>query len=168
MPIARALTLHGPLNPEAAAIATQSFIVVAPQLPAPGGDVWAARADSLTKLASDVAADHRRDRARIYLTGFSFGGNGVLDIGPKQPALWAALWPVDPTRPLAPEGDQPVWLSAGDRSRARADRLPGFVDRQPGARRVLHDAGLGHVATAANAYRDRAVYDWLLTHRSAQ
>ena len=163
VPVAQALTRHGPLSPRASSVATSGFIVVAPQLPAPGGDVWAARSDLIVELAEEMVSAQRGDRSRLYLSGFSFGGNGVLDIGPKT-TFWAALWPVDPTRPVAPAGDQPVWISGGDRSRARAKRLPGFVEPQPGARRVLHDAGLNHVETAARAYQDDAVYSWLLSH----
>jgi poly(3-hydroxybutyrate) depolymerase len=167
MRIAQALTLHGPLNPHSATIATNGFIVVAPQLPEPGGDVWATRSDTIAKLAADVAGKNHGDRSRQYLTGFSFGGNGALEIGAREPKLWAALWAVDPPRAAPPPGDHPIWVSAGARSRAQAARFAGFMTPESGARRVLHDAGLNHVETAANAYQDSAVYNWLQTHRSA-
>jgi poly(3-hydroxybutyrate) depolymerase len=167
MPIAEALTRHGPLNPHSAAIATDGFILVAPQLPAPGGDVWATRSDTIAKLAVDVVGKNRGDRSRLYLTGFSFGGNGALEIGARKPKLWAALWPVDPTRAAPPPGDQAIWVSAGARSRAHAERFAGFMTPESGTRRVLHDAGLNHIETAANAYQGSAVYNWLLAHRSA-
>ncbi|HET7363635.1 MAG TPA: prolyl oligopeptidase family serine peptidase [Burkholderiales bacterium] len=73
----------------------REFIVLAPQLPR-AGDLWHRYADDVRALVADVCAKQAVDAARLYLTGFSYGGNGVFDLGLAQPDLWAALWAVDP------------------------------------------------------------------------
>ena len=105
------------------------------------------------------------DPAQLFLTGFSFGGNGVFDIGLAGEMHWAALWAVDPTRaprdPLTP----PVWLSVGEVCRAG---LPRFVKSMQlealhgrhVAPRVYLDEGDDHVGAANRAYADDRIYDW--------
>jgi poly(3-hydroxybutyrate) depolymerase len=163
-----ALTKHGPLRQGSASAATEKFVVVAPQLPAPGGDVWKQYADAVKDIAHSAAGDYHGNPAKTYLTGFSYGGNGVLDIGPRQADIWAALWPVDPTRPPVESSDQPIWVSAGEYSRANEqifNKVWG-VRRKCTPERVYYDAGLPHVPTAIDAYGDNATYDWLSKHSS--
>lgn len=115
---------------------------------------------------------HGGDSARSYLTGFSFGGNGVFDLALAQRELWAALWPVDPTRVPPADPGLPVWLSSGEVSR-RGER--GFVERlglnQPAGAApggcVIVDRGQDHVGTATLAYADERIYDWLLARSAA-
>ena len=47
----------------------------APQLPL-AGDHWYLHADAVAELVARVGEDEQADPARLYLTGFSFGGNG--------------------------------------------------------------------------------------------
>ena len=162
--IRRALTLHGPLRSSSAARAKQEFIVVAPQLLI-GGDLWNRYADVLRQIVSEVRSEHGGDPARLYLTGFSFGANGVFDLGAAQPDLWAALWAVDPTRAPPKKLKRPVWLSFGEISRSRKD---AFVDAlglagDAGGDRVWKDEGLDHVGSATSAYADERIYRWLLS-----
>jgi len=108
-----ALTLHGPLrtgNPED--VITRMMVVVAPQLPA-AGDTWQRYADGVREIAQSVAERNACDPTRLYLTGFSYGGNGVFDLALAQPDLWAAFWPVDPTRVPPRKIPAPVFLSLG-------------------------------------------------------
>ena len=168
-PIRQALTRHGPLAAANFPRATTEFIVVAPQLPA-RGDLWYRHGDAVRMIARQVQALHYGDSERTYLTGFSFGGNGVFDLALKQRDFWAALWAVDPTR--APEEDpgRPVWLSSGQVSRRREHafiqrlQLEPLQNGTPGDR-VYLDQGQDHVGTAALAYRDDRIYSWLLARR---
>ena len=59
-------------------------MIIAPQLPAFGGDVWNSRADQVKAIARSTADKYQGNPSQIYLTGFSYGGNGVLDIGFRQ------------------------------------------------------------------------------------
>ena len=160
------LTAHGPLKPESSAHATREFIVAAPQLPV-RGDLWRSHADMVYEVVEYIRSRYDCDRKRTYLTGFSFGGNGVFDVALVAPSIWTALWAVDPTR--VPESDPglPVWLSCGQACRPILHR---FIDRlklRPlgtgSDERVYSDEGLDHVATASSAYGSDTVFKWLLS-----
>jgi len=164
--IRRALTLHGPLRSSSGPRAAREFIIVAPQLLI-GGDLWSRYADVVRQIVSEVRSEHGGDPRRLYLSGFSFGGNGVFDLGAAQPDLWAALWAVDPTRVPSKKLKPPVWLSFGEVSRAHKDASIAALDLRPfgddaKGDRVWLDEGLDHVGSATSAYADGRVYDWLL------
>ncbi len=164
MPILPALTRHGPLAPSASARATAEFVVVAAQMPM-RGDLWHRHAAGVREIVRQVQVEHGTDVGRTFLTGFSFGGNGVFDLAQDGP--WAALWPVDPTRVPRTDPGLPVWLSSGEISR-RAERA--FIQRlrleppagEPGDR-VYVDQGQDQVGTARLAYADDRIYRWLLS-----
>lgn len=167
----RAMTLHGPLRSSSAARARQEFIIVAPQLLI-GGDLWQRYADVLRQIVSEVRSENGGDARRMYLTGFSFGGNGVFDLGAEQADLWAALWAVDPTRMPPKKLRRPVWLSFGEISRARKQGFVDALDAQPAVDavgngitgdRLWLDEGLDHVGCATSAYADERIYGWLLS-----
>jgi hypothetical protein len=165
--IQQALTLHGPLSAGSSAAGSAEFIVVAPQLPT-RGDLWFRYADAVLELVERVQAFHRGDPDRTYLTGFSFGGNGVFDLA--QEGLWAALWPVDPTRVPEQDSGLPIWLSSGELSRRRNDEFVDQLGLQPFSDdldpdRVILDYDRDHVGTARAAYQDERIYQWLLRRR---
>lgn len=170
LPIEQGVRRHGPLSPTAAAVSTTLFIVVAPQLPR-RGDLWHRYADAVKGIVQDVQAEHGGDPERTYLTGFSFGANGVFDLALSQPDMWSALWPVDPTRVPEHDPERPVWLASGEISRRNARaftdrlRLSSLTESEP-ADRVYVDYDLDHVGTASRAYGDERIYRWLLEHRS--
>lgn len=171
-PIDQALTRHGPLNPASSSVATTEFIVVAPQMPI-SGDFWHRYANTVAELIQDIQREHGGDQNRTFLTGFSFGGNGVFDLGLVQPRLWRALWPVDPTRVPNKAPVQPVWLSSGQVSRYSEERFinrldlerlqPDQLDMESPGDRVYLDQMQNHVGTAAMAYQDDHIYRWLLS-----
>ncbi|HEX6177421.1 MAG TPA: hypothetical protein VF057_03625, partial [Thermoanaerobaculia bacterium] len=112
------------------------------------------------EVASSVVVQYDGDADRTYLTGFSFGGNGVFDLGAVQRGFWAALWAVDPTRAPRVHPDVPVWISAGQIARSHEQ---AFRTALPDATWV--DDGEDHVGSATRAYRDDRVYEWLLARR---
>lgn len=168
--IHRALTRHGPLRPGSSRQAMEEFVVVAPQLPAPGGDVWRRYAEAVQQIVRQVQALYGGDPQRTYLMGFSFGGNGAFDLALRQRDFWAALWVVDPTRVPHEDPRLAVWLSFGEVSR---HRKAAFLERlqleacgdAPAAKRLYRDQGLDHVGAATEAYRDEEIYSWLLSQR---
>lgn len=167
--IRRALTRHGPLHPESAREATDRFIVVAPQLPT-RGDLWHRFADNIREIVAGVQEEHGGNPRRTYLTGFSFGGNGVFDLALAQPDRWAALWPVDPTRVPGEAPQRPVWLSFGEISRHRKEKFIRALhlkprETAPGGDRLYLDQGQDHTGSACLAYRDERIYTWLLSKR---
>lgn len=163
-----ALTRFGPLSPGAPAEWVNRFLVVAPQLPR-AGDLWHEQAQAVRSLVLRLQAEYGTDPARRYLTGFSYGGNGVFDLALEQPGFWAALWAVDPTRhprrPLA----EPVWLSIGPCVRLHEQAFIASLQSQPAgndrlASRIHLDEGDDHTGCAERAYADARIYGWLLAH----
>jgi predicted peptidase len=177
MPLERGVTKHGPLRTGSAAIARDSFVIVAPQLPR-AGDLWLRYADAVLEIIASAANATRVDPSRRYLTGFSFGGNGVFELGGAHPDFWAALWAVDPTRVPREPPPLPVWLSMGQVARIRSKgfvQTLGLVDATTLASaslahtdRVFTDEGHDHVGSATHAYADTRCYEWLLARRSGQ
>jgi predicted peptidase len=170
-PIEHALTRHGPLAAVSAPLAREQCVIVAPQLPT-RGDVWAWYAPAVQQIMEQVQAGHHGDPRRRYLTGFSFGGNGVFELALAQREWWAALWPVDPTRVPPADPGRPVWLSSGEVSRHSARAFMARLQLQPPGEaepgeRVYVDEGQDHVGTAKLAYQDERIYRWLLSQRLA-
>lgn len=167
MQIRKALTRHGPLASAAPRI-TNEFIIVAPQLPV-RGDVWHQYADAVREIVEQLLAQNHGDSKRTFLTGFSFGGNGVFDLALKQREFWTALWPVDPTR--VPEADPgcPVWFSSGEISRRYEQAFIECLDLKPlqsgleSQDRIYEDQNQDHIGTARLAYRNDGIYRWLLS-----
>jgi predicted peptidase len=162
-----ALTRHGPLRPGNPGRAVGEFIIVAPQLPT-RGDVWHRYADAVRVIRRQVHQRYGGDPQRTYLTGFSFGGNGVFDLALLQPDIWAALWAVDPTRVPTRNPERPVWLSFGEVARHRKHGFIQALDLRPilesaDADRVYLDEGADHVGSATLAYQDERIYSWLLS-----
>jgi predicted peptidase len=169
--IEEALTRHGPLRPENAVRPMDSFVIVAPQLPT-RGDLWNHHADSVRVILRRVHEEYSGDPRRSYLTGFSFGGNGVFDLALLQPDTWAALWAVDPTRIPLRDPNRPVWLSFGEIARSGKQRFIRALDLRPAVEgshrdRVYLDEGADHVGSATSAYQDRRIYEWLLSKQLA-
>ncbi len=171
MEIQRALTANGPLKAESSTRAVTEFIVAAPQLPLKG-DLWYRFEEEVLEVVREVMTTFPVNRSRAYLTGFSFGGNGVFDLAGQQRGRWAALWAVDPTR--VPEEDPgcPVWLSSGAVSRRQESAFIAALQLQtisPGEvpDRVYVDKGFDHVGTATDAYKDDKIYEWLLEKKNS-
>jgi predicted peptidase len=167
--IRQGVTRHGPLRPGSAPRARSEFIVVAPQLPR-AGDLWHRLTDPVREIVTEVRERHGGDPRRSYLSGFSFGGNGVFDLALAQRNTWAALWPVDPTRTPRADPERPVWLSVGEVARYGKEGFIRALGLQPlgeGAEgdRVYLDEGEDHVGSATRAYADERIYAWLLSRR---
>ena len=73
------------------------FIVVSPQCRP--GEIWT-DVDALGAVLDEVAANHRVDRDRVYLTGHSMGGRGALYAAYKMPERFAAVVSLAPVSPI--------------------------------------------------------------------
>lgn len=167
--LASGVTRHGPLRKGNSSTVAARFIIVAPQLPL-AGDIWIRFADAVRDVVDQVEREERADPMRRYLSGFSFGGNGVFDLALVQPEQWSALWPADPTRVPPTDPDLPVWLSLGQISRRLRERYVDQLQLEPASEqlsepRVYLDEGQDHVGSARLAYQDERIYHWLLQWR---
>jgi hypothetical protein len=161
-PMDTALRRHGPLRAGNPAWIQDRFAILAPQLPRAGDD-WHCFAQSVAELVEQVGKKHSIDAQRMYLTGFSFGANGVFDLAQGAHG-WAALWAVDPTRVPRHEIEVPVWVSFGEVARWRKAEFIEALRLVPALEsdRVFTDTGDDHVGSARRAYSDLAPYEWLL------
>lgn len=158
------------------------FVVVAPQCSL-DGDWRIDSPDTLRALETmeEVIATHACDRDRVYLTGPSAGGCGVLAVAASRPELFAAIAPLcagsaldysttDAAARIA-KARLPFWTFYNERDQ---ESLVSFNRR---LRRELLRAGVSPRFTEYDAeghqcweetYRNPALYDWLLRqNRSA-
>lgn len=163
--IKQAMRVHGPLGERSAQLERNKFIVVCPQLKYPGGDIWKNYRGTVVQVIKEMHEKELGDPNETYLTGFSYGGNGVFDIAMDGDFHWKALWAVDPPDPPMAKPAYPTWLSAGPYARGSKDRLEGlgFQKRETGlgSNYIYDDYGLEHGDTSIEAYADKDVYQWL-------
>jgi predicted peptidase len=159
------------------------FVVVFPQ--AAIGTTWqtpAMKALVMNELDNSVA-EFNGDPNRIYLSGFSMGGNGAYRIAADAPARFAAVvvvagfvdTRVDDPRPFADLAARlrsiPIWIFQGE-----ADaRVPAVQSRR--MVEALKAAGAGvryteypngdHGGAADTAYADPELFRWLMEHSRA-
>jgi predicted peptidase len=139
------------------------FIVIAPQCPL--DQDWST--DALSALLDEAEARYRVDPARIYLTGLSRGGTGVVDLAMACPERFAAIAPVAaaPNASLAWRIPKvPAWFFHG-----KKDPLVPVQSTEIAVRRLKHLGGsprmtiypkVGHDAWTAT-YANRELYSWL-------
>lgn len=169
-PIEQALTLWGPLRPGNPAIASEKFLVVAPQLPARSkGDHWGSHAGDIQEIVDTIVARGEADPKRLYLTGFSYGANGVFRVVGQQKNRWAAIWPVDPPGMFPSYFGRPIWLwygsqfwNANETNRATLNLAAVNEDVAKSSALYTANPALAHTPIAVAAYGEARVYEWLL------
>jgi predicted peptidase len=90
------------------------FIVVSPQCHT--GEIWT-DVDALAAVLDEVAATHRVDPDRVYVTGHSMGGRGALYAAFKMPDRFAAVVSLAPVSLItawsAKLANLPLWVFHG-------------------------------------------------------
>ena len=149
-----------------------SCFVAAPQCPAT--TTWHRLEDELRQWLDALLRARPIDPDRISLTGFSLGGSGTLDWAYRCPDRFAALVPVAGVG--VPDGQRnpcvlasiPMWIMAGRKDKVvPASGAEAFIAqiKACGAepRYTVYDTN--HAETAKRAYRNPALYDWMLGQR---
>lgn len=154
------------------------FVVVSPQA-FPDVPWWEGDSQAiLNALLDEVIATYRVDPSRIYLTGLSMGGYGSWWLASSYPDRFAAMVSVSGSgyrTPMPPEEElvcklkeTPVWAIHGRQdliSDAMAVRVQVLsLEACGGEVKWTLYPDTGHGETYARAYRDPAVYEWLLQH----
>ena len=150
---------------------TFPFIVVSPQCPS--STEWYFNDGvqlQIDKLIDSVIARYPVDTSRIYLTGFSMGGIGTLDLAIRYPHRFAALIPIafriEDGWNVCTIKDIPMWAFHGQldpiiplfKAQSVIDTLsscggnPTFTIYSD----LFHDAW-------TRTYNNSEIYDWLLT-----
>ena len=155
------------------------FVVISPQ--AFPGEVWWSpeMIPALGALLDEVAGAYRVDADRVYLTGLSMGGYGSWWLATAYPERFAAMVSISGSgyrTPIVPEPetlcrlqDVPIWAIHGAQDRiseAQASQLDALaLEQQCSAdvRWTLYEDE-GHLGAYERAYRDPALYEWMLEH----
>lgn len=155
------------------------FVVVAPQN-LDAVHWWeAGRPEEVIELIGEVSEEIPIDASRIYLTGYSTGGQGAWHIANRYPERFAAVvsvagsgfYSVEPVSEGACAlADVPIWAIHGEADlisvypivRSEVDhweQLCGSTVKWTGYPEI------GHYQAFEIAYRDPAVFDWLSSYR---
>ena len=168
------ITVHGPpkmvkKNPDF------PFIVVSPQCP--HNEWWSN--EVLMNLLDEVAAKHKVDTNRIYLTGLSMGGFGTWSLGTAHPERFAAIAPIC-------GGGEKINILLSSRTKTQALKTLGVwafhgakdtvvtVDESERMILALRKAGCRDVRLTVypeaqhdswtETYDNEMLYEWLLIH----
>lgn len=152
------------------------FVVISPQA-FPGEAWWSPEMiPALGALLDEVSETYRVDTDRVYLTGLSMGGYGSWWLATAYPERFAAMVSISGSGYRTPEpetlcrlAEVPVWAIHGalDRiSEAGASQMNALALEQQCTADVkwtLYEDE-GHLGAYERAYRDPALYEWMLEH----
>ncbi len=143
------------------------FIVISPQLPE-DKERW--NPAELKALLDALLPDIRVDRDRMYLTGWSLGGNGVWRMATSYPDLFAAIAPVagwgdtDEAKVLK---DVPVWAFHGAKDTnvlpSESSSMVEALRKAGGKVRFTLYPDLDHDCWTA-VYESSKLFEWFLQH----
>jgi predicted peptidase len=147
------------------------FVLLSPQCPE--GEFWT-DTEGLMALIESVEKDYRIDANRIYLTGVSLGGRGVLYLANKYPGRFAAVVALAPYLPSTAWAKNltttPVLIMHGDKdSIAPINDSRELVDAMRQSKAEVEFTilpGRDHFIT--DIYERNDVYTWLLNHKCPQ
>jgi predicted peptidase len=157
--------IHGPPK-QVAAGNDLPFVLVSPQCP--DKERWTPYA--LARLVDAVAAKHRVDRQRLYVTGLSMGGSGTWSLLAEYPEKFAAAIPICGRGDLeAAEriAKTPVRVFVGGKDRERTVahcyELIAALKKAGGDAQLKLYPDLPHDCWTVT-YDDPEVWQWLLSH----
>jgi predicted esterase/DNA-binding beta-propeller fold protein YncE len=148
------------------------FIVVSPQCPSTTEWYYDRTDIKLNKLIDSVIARYPVDTNRIYLTGFSMGGIGTLDMAIRYPNRFAALMPIafriEDGWELCVIKDIPFWGFHGEQDPiiplSKAQNVINTLKACGGSPLFTIYPDLFHDAWT-RTYNNPEVYNWLLSKR---
>lgn len=142
------------------------FIVIAPQCPL--REWWSA--GRLNDLVEKIAAEHRVDRKRLYVTGLSMGGFGTWNLAARYPEKFAAIAPicggVTPAS-AARLKPVPIWAFHGGMDEVvpvdSSEKIVTAIKQLGGDATLTIYPGVGHNSWT-QTYDNPELYEWLLRH----
>ncbi|QYR20245.1 prolyl oligopeptidase family serine peptidase [Paenibacillus sp. sptzw28] len=147
------------------------FIVVTPQCPTDSN--WVQEYQQVLALIDEIITNHPIDSERIYLTGFSMGGNGTWDFASRSPELFSAIVPIsgwfEPDKAMLLK-DVPIWafhcvdddvvhVSGTEDMDKALTSIEGNV-------KVTYYSGFKHDHKVMHeTYNNTELYNWLLNQK---
>ena len=151
--------------------ATFPFIAIFPQSQENGWQADSADGRRAMRILDEVQHEYSVDASRIYLTGYSMGGEGVWSLAAADPIRWAAIVPICPGGNLELADrlkDVPCWCFQGDDddlSVVSQTRAMLRAVKAAGGRPTYHEyPGVGHNCWDLT-YANADLYEWILTHK---
>jgi predicted peptidase len=125
-------------------------------------------------LIEAVSNEHRVDKDRIYLTGWSMGGYGTWDLISRRPELFAAAMPLsgggDPTQ-AEKLAKLPIWAFHGDVDPlapvARSRDMIAAIKKAGGEPKYTEYKGVSHDVWT-RTYKNEEVLDWLFQQKKGK
>jgi predicted peptidase len=151
------------------------FVVLAPQ-GLDGVDWWSTgQPEEVNEIVDDIVAELSIDPDRVYLTGFSTGGQGAWHLAARYPDRYAAVVSVAGSGFRSSGGvseascelsSVPIWSLHGENDliavhdiiRAEVSEWEALCDSE-----IMWTtlSGMGHYESFESAYRDPEIYAWL-------
>jgi predicted peptidase len=143
------------------------FVVIVPQCPE--GELWT-DTEALVSLLDDVMERYSVDPDRVYLVGYSMGGNGAWYLAYKHPDRFAAVSPMSGpanTWWATRLRDVPIWVFHGEKdevvpARESQDMVEALRAKGGQVRFSLHPER-GHSPPSDAEHLE--LFAWLLEHR---
>ena len=142
------------------------FIVLSPQCPA--GETWTDH-ELLNTLLDEIVSEYAVDTTRIYLAGYSMGGQGVWFLAYMHPERFAAI------APMSGVGNKfwasrlkniPIWVFHGGEDRlipvAEAHEMIEAIRAEGGNIRYSIVPQRGHSPPSILEHEE--LFDWFLEH----
>lgn len=146
---------------------TFPFIAIFPQSQEKSWQAHSADGSRAMRILDEVRNEYRVDDSRIYLTGYSMGGEGVWSLAAADPPRWAAIVPICPGGDLQLATrlkDVPCWCFQGDAddtSTVNQTRAMLRAIKVAGGRPMYHEyPGVGHNCWDLT-YAHPGLYEWL-------
>lgn len=146
------------------------FFVLSPQCP--DTTSWHAQTESVMALIDKFISSHPVDTTRIYLTGFSMGGMGTLEIAMQYPERFHAIAPVAGLMPfdtdkLTTLKDMPIWVFHSEKDeivpiQQSETIIKTFRDMGSYKAKFTRYTDANHTQTADIAYYTEELYQWFL------
>jgi predicted peptidase len=163
------LKIHGP--PKLVAAGKQfPMIIVSPQCPK--DQRW--QSVTLLALLDDLCEKYKVDQDRIYVTGISMGGFGLLALACDAPDRFAALAPIcggGETYWAKAIKHIPVWAFHGELDEGvpvrRSQEMVDELKKEGADPKLTIFPGVGHISWPA-VYDDPAFYEWLLAQKRVE
>jgi predicted peptidase len=143
------------------------FILLSPQSPV--NTRWSP--DLLAGLTEYISKSFSVDRDRVYLTGYSMGGNGTWATAASDPGRFAAIAPLcgggNPERAQQLK-NLPIWAFHGDKDNvvpiAASQTMVDAVRKCGGQVEFTVYSGAGH-GIDGMTYQNEKFFEWLLSQR---
>lgn len=145
------------------------FIVIAPQCPT--DDIWVLHLDALDAILNQVIENYRVDTKRLYLSGYSMGGNGTWYLATAYANRFAAIAPIcgrgTSLSAFARLAKTPIWVFHGAKDDvvllSESERMVAALKKIDADVRFTVYPDADHDSWTA-AYNEPELYTWFLQH----